>query len=97
MKRGTFVAASEIGGLLGAACIADSMAQTSSGAASLKVCVLIYPQMIMLDLVGPQTVLSIMPSDIHPIRKASEPVSCNVTSSSSIGLPSLCRSQASVT
>lgn len=74
MKRRTFVAASGIGGLLGATRIADSMAQSPPGAASLKVGMLIYPQMIMLDLVGPQTVLTIMPSDIHLIWKTSEPV-----------------------
>ena len=81
MKRRTFVAASGIGGLLGATRIADSMAQPASGAAPLKVGMLIYPQMIMLDLVGPQTVLSIMPSDIHLIWKTSEPVLTD------IGLP----------
>lgn len=81
MKRRTFVAASGLGGLLGATRVADSMAQSSSGAAPLKVGMLVYPQMIMLDLVGPQTVLSIMPSDIHLIWKTSEPVLTD------IGLP----------
>ena len=39
---------------------------------------LIYPDMIMLDLVGPLTVFSIMQADIHLIAKTAQPVTTDV-------------------
>jgi cyclohexyl-isocyanide hydratase len=43
-----------------------------------KVGFLIYPDMIMLDLVGPLTVFSIMQADIHLIAKTAQPVMTDV-------------------
>src|SRR5258707_15465139 len=39
---------------------------------------LIYPDMIMLDLVGPLTVFSIMQADIHLIAKTAQPVMTDI-------------------
>src|SRR3954466_16276476 len=38
----------------------------------------IYPDMIMLDLVGPLTVFSIMQADIHLIAKSVQPLTTDV-------------------
>src|SRR5437868_11320129 len=43
-----------------------------------KVGLVIYPDMIMLDLVGPLTVFSIMQADIHLIAKTAQPVTTDV-------------------
>jgi cyclohexyl-isocyanide hydratase len=44
----------------------------------LRVGLLIYPDMIMLDLVGPLTVFSIMQADIHLIAKTAQPVMTDI-------------------
>ena len=54
-----------------------ALAQPASSARP-KVGFLIYPDMIMLDLVGPLTVFSIMQADIHLIAKTAQPVMTDV-------------------
>ncbi len=43
-----------------------------------KVAMLVYPDMILLDLVGPQTMLSIAMADIHLVWKNLDPVATDV-------------------
>ena len=44
----------------------------------LKVAMLVYPRMIMIDLAVPQTVLNIVGSDIHLVGKTMQPVSTDI-------------------
>ena len=44
----------------------------------LQVAMLVYPRMVLLDLVGPQTILNILGSDIHLVAKTRAPVSTDV-------------------
>jgi len=50
------------------------MLQRPGAPAPLKVAMLVYPQMIMLDLIGPQTILNMLGSDIHLVGETREPV-----------------------
>lgn len=45
---------------------------------NLKVGMLVYPRMILLDLVGPQTILKVLGSDIYLVAKTKAPVSTDV-------------------
>lgn len=47
-------------------------------ARKLKIAMLVYPQMVALDLVGPQTVLNLMRPEMHLVWKDLEPVSTEV-------------------
>ena len=44
----------------------------------LQVAMLVYPKMVLLDLVGPQTILNILGSDIHLVGKTLAPVPTDV-------------------
>jgi cyclohexyl-isocyanide hydratase len=44
----------------------------------LNVAMLVYPGMILLDLVGPQTILNILGSNIHLVAPTKDPVSTDV-------------------
>ena len=44
----------------------------------LQVAMLVYPRMVLLDLVGPQTILKILGSDLHLVGKTRAPVSTDV-------------------
>lgn len=45
----------------------------------LKVAMLVYPGMVLLDLVGPQTILKILGSSIHLVAKTVEPLATDVS------------------
>lgn len=55
------------------------MMQRADGPPPLKVAMLVYPQMVMLDRVGPQTVLQIMNSDIHLVGETMAPVTTDLS------------------
>ncbi|RYY13247.1 MAG: DJ-1/PfpI family protein, partial [Alphaproteobacteria bacterium] len=44
----------------------------------LKIAMLVYPRMIMIDLAVPQTVFNILGSDIHLVGKTLQPVSTDI-------------------
>lgn len=44
----------------------------------LKAAMLVYPRMVLLDLVGPQTILKILGSDVHLVARTRAPVSTDV-------------------
>ncbi|SEP48166.1 cyclohexyl-isocyanide hydratase [Methylobacterium sp. ap11] len=86
-------AVTALGGVLLAAATPGARAQSSpqplprprmmqqSDVAPLKVAMLVYPRMVMLDLVAPQSVLQMLNSDIHLVGETREPVATD------LGLP----------
>ncbi len=64
--------------LAGAALATQTAAAQQSAAPKLKVAMLVYNRMILLDLVGPQTVLNILGSDISLVAQTRMPVSTDV-------------------
>ena len=58
--------------------IAPATRAQPASSARPRVGLLIYPDMIMLDLVGPLTVFSIMQADIHLIAKTAQPVMTDI-------------------
>lgn len=85
--------ATALGGALCAASTTDAQAEPSVPAQPLPrprmmqnaptkpltVAMLVYPGMIALDLIGPQTILQILNSDIHLVGETREPVSTDVS------------------
>src|SRR5438477_12951876 len=67
------LAAASLVGLLAPAALAQPASSTRP-----RVGLLIYPDMIMLDLIGPLTVFSIMQADVHLIAKTAQPVTTDV-------------------
>lgn len=72
---------------MGAASIGEANAQDAGpeaapgatpAAAPLKIGMLVYPNMILLDLIGPQTILSILGGEIHLVWKDLRPVRTDV-------------------
>ncbi|WP_458097107.1 DJ-1/PfpI family protein [Roseomonas sp. WA12] len=55
------------------------MLQGPNAPTPIKVAMLVHPQMIMLDLVGPQTILNILGSDIHLVGETREPVLTDIS------------------
>ncbi|MBP0491247.1 DJ-1/PfpI family protein [Roseomonas indoligenes] len=55
------------------------MLQRPGAPAPLKVAMLVYPGMIMLDLVGPQTILNMLGSDIHLVGETRDPVLTDIS------------------
>ncbi len=84
LSRRSF-AATALGGALLAAATPGARAQSSpqplprprmmqqSDVAPLKVAMLVYPRMVMLDLVAPQSVLQMLNSDIHLVGRRENP------------------------
>lgn len=86
-------AATALGGALCAANATSAQAETAAPAQPLPrprmmqnaptkpltVAMLVYPGMIALDLIGPQTILQILNSDIHLVGETREPVSTDVS------------------
>ena len=58
--------------------VASAAEPASTKAARPKVAMLAYPNMILLDLVGPQTVFSILQADVRLVWKSKEPIPTDV-------------------
>ncbi len=56
----------------------DAAAKPIQSAAPLRIAMLVHPDMILLDLVGPQTILSILRGEIHLVWKDRVPVRTDV-------------------
>jgi cyclohexyl-isocyanide hydratase len=90
LNRRNFAAAA-LGGTLVAGGAADALAQAppqplprprmtqQSETPPLKVAMLVYPGMIALDLIAPQTILQILNSDIHLVGETRDPVMTDVS------------------
>ena len=57
--------------------MAHMLSQPSAGP-KVKVAMLVYPRMILLDMAGPQTMLNVLGADIHLVGETMAPVSTDV-------------------
>jgi cyclohexyl-isocyanide hydratase len=80
LALGGFVATAELPtvGISAAPAATGSEGNAGPAPARPKVGMLVYPEMILLDLVGPQTILSIAMAEIHLIGKTRDPVVTDV-------------------
>ena len=54
------------------------MPRRSDAGPPITVAMLVYPRMVMLDLVGPQTILNVLGADIHLVGESVAPVSTDI-------------------
>jgi putative intracellular protease/amidase len=71
-------AVSQVGGLGGQVLAMNSPATGSPMGDKLIIGMLVYPQMVLLDLIGPMTVFNILGCEIHLIWKEKIPVATDV-------------------
>lgn len=55
-----------------------NMPRPADAGPPIKVAMLLYPRMVLLDLVGPQTILTVLGADIHLVGQSMTPMSTDV-------------------